>query len=137
MPNPEQGGIRCLGGDSTLWSEKCKVYEQELINNHFKDRYSGSFVGDFHAIVYYGGVYAYFLQNGKAKIRVYYEWLPLAFISKTLGGDFLMIEENSDDKIPKTIENVTPITKDNVEKIHMATCGGLVGSKNAVNWFLS
>jgi len=137
MPDIERGGVRCIGGDSTLWSKKCKSYEELLIDKHYKDRYSGSFVGDFHAITYYGGIYAYFLQNEKAKIRVYYEWLPLAFIAKTLGGDFLMIEEGTHNDITKRIEDIIPLTKENVEKIHMTTCGGLLGSKTVVNWFLS
>ncbi|MFX1392221.1 MAG: hypothetical protein ACFFAH_01485 [Promethearchaeota archaeon] len=137
MPDKEEGGIRCLGGDSTQWSEKCKLYEELLLNKHFKDRYSGSFVGDFNAIAYYGGVYAYFLQKGKAKIRLYYEWLPLAFIAITLGGDFLLFDEGEQHDKTKKIEDVIPLTKSNVDKIHTATCGGLLGSKKAVNWFLS
>lgn len=133
MPNKEEGGIRCLGGDPNKWSDQCKAYEQLLIKNHLKDRYSGSFVGDFHAILNYGGVYAYFLQKGKAKIRLYYEWLPLAFIAKTLGGEFLIIENHNE---IKTMNDVEPLNKYNIEKIHATTCGGLLGSKIAVDWFI-
>ena len=134
LPNVEKGGIRCLGGDSKLWSSKCQLYEQELIKRQFKDRYSGSFVGDFHTIINYGGIYSYFLQNGEAKIRVYYEWLPLSFIIKALGGDFLIIGESDGVKHLEDIEN---LSRDNVSKIHTKTCGGLIGNKKAVNLFLS
>ena len=134
MPDIEQDGIRCLGGDSIQWTDKCKAYERLLIEHRLKDRYSGSFVGDFHAIINYGGIYAYFLQNKKAKIRLYYEWLPLAFIVKTLGGEFFIISE--DDKI-KTMENIELLTKENIEKIHATTCGGLIGSKSIVDWFIN
>ncbi len=134
MPDIEQDGIRCLGGDSIQWTDKCKAYERLLIEYRLKDRYSGSFVGDFHAIINYGGIYAYFLQNKKAKIRLYYEWLPLAFIVKTLGGEFFIISE--DDKI-KTMENIELLTKENIEKIHATTCGGLIGSKSIVDWFIN
>ena len=134
MPDIEQDGIRCLGGDSNQWTDKCKAYERLLIEYRLKDRYSGSFVGDFHAIINYGGIYAYFLQNKKAKIRLYYEWLPLAFIVKTLGGEFFIISE--DDKI-KTMENIELLTKENIEKIHATTCGGLIGSKSIVDWFIN
>ncbi|MFW9950072.1 MAG: hypothetical protein ACFFKA_08105 [Candidatus Thorarchaeota archaeon] len=133
LPNLEKGAIRCIGGDSKLWTAKCQWYEQELIKRKFKDRYSGSFVGDFHAIVNYGGVYSYFLQNGKAKLRLYYEWAPLALIVKMLGGEFLIIDEN--DKV-KYIEDIEIITKINLSKIHTKTCGGLIGSKKAVDLFL-
>jgi fructose-1,6-bisphosphatase I len=133
IPNRNQGGIRCLGGDSKLWSDKCKNYEGLLIEKRFKDRYSGSFVGDFHAIINYGGVYAYFPQNGKGKLRLYYEWLPLGFIAKTLGGELIIIEEG--DKISK-LEQIERLTKRNIRKIHASTCGGLIGSKFPVDWFL-
>lgn len=134
MPNREKGGIRAMGGDSSQWSNKCKKYEQLLIENHFKDRYSGSFVGDFHAILYYGGIYSYFACP-KAKIRLYYEWTPLAYIAKTLGGDFLIIsEDNQVDEIA-SMEDVEPLTKENINKNHAIACGGLIGSKKVVNWF--
>ncbi|MBD3256459.1 MAG: hypothetical protein GF383_15280 [Candidatus Lokiarchaeota archaeon] len=130
LPDISENGIKCLGGNPLNWSEKCRAYEKKLIENDFKERYSGSFVGDFHAILKYGGVYSYFLQNGKAKIRLYYEWLPLAFIAKTLGGEFLLLDEN--DNIT-TMEDIPSLTKDNITKIHSTTCGALLGSKKAVN----
>jgi fructose-1,6-bisphosphatase I len=136
LPNNAEGGIRCLGGNSTKWSKKCKAYRQELINRKFKDRYSGSFVGDLHAILTYGGIYSYF-PSPKAKIRVYYEWLPLAFIIETLKGVFLIIgsPENSDDV--KKMNSIEPLTIENVNKIHTRTSGGLLGSEKPVNLFLS
>ncbi|MCP4761984.1 MAG: hypothetical protein GY870_09385 [archaeon] len=132
MPDKEEGGIKCLGGDPNKWTEKCREYENLLIERKVKNRYSGSFVGDFHAIVNYGGVYSYFLQEGKAKIRLYYEWLPLAFIAKTLGGDFIIIDESDN---LTDMNSVELLTKENVNNIHAKTCSGLLGSKKAVNWF--
>lgn len=135
LPDKEEGGIRCLGGDSTKWPQKCKAYERLLIEKHTIDRYSGSFVGDFHAITYYGGVYAYF-PSPKGKIRVYYEWLPLAFIVKMLGGEFLIIGEGENLNQIKRIEDIQPLTKNYIEQIHTTTCGGLIGSRKLVNLFL-
>ena len=132
LPDPDQGGIRCLGGDSTQWSPICKEFETKLINKHFKDRYSGSFVGDFHAILLYGGIYSYF-SSPKPKIRLYYEWLPLAFIAKTLGGEFLIIDNQNH---IKKIDDIESLTKNNITKIHATICAGLVGSKTAVEWFI-
>ncbi|MBN1802913.1 MAG: hypothetical protein JW891_15500 [Candidatus Lokiarchaeota archaeon] len=133
MPDNDTGGIRCMGGNSRFWSDKCRNYERLLIERDFKDRYSGSFVGDFHAIVNYGGIYSYFLQNNKAKIRLYYEWLPLAFIARTLGGEFLIVGENDEIKM---IEDVSPLKKELIQNIHADICGGLLGSKKAVDLFL-
>jgi len=136
LPNKEVGGIRCLGGDSSNWSSKSKAYQQALINHDFKDRYSGSFVGDFHAILTYGGVYAYF-ASPEPKIRIYYEWLPLAFIIKTLEGEFYIIDSSENDEKVKEIERIEPLTKDNVYTIHSITSGGLLGSKKPVKLYNS
>ena len=120
-----------MGGDARNWSEKCKNYEQKLVEKRFKDRYSGSFVGDFNAILHYGGVYSYFCSP-QPKLRLYYEWLPIAFMAKTLGGEFLIIDEY--DKVKK-MEDIQPLTKQNVNKIHSTTSGGLLGNKIAVDYF--
>ena len=136
LPNNAEGGIRCLGGDSTKWSDRCKAYEQALINRNFKNRYSGSFVGDLHAIITYGGIYSYF-PSPKAKIRIYYEWLPLAFIIETLKGVFLIIgsPENTDEV--NKMEHIESLTVDNVIEIHTRTSGGLLGSEKPVSLFFS
>ncbi|MHA1688638.1 MAG: hypothetical protein ACTSYC_02190 [Promethearchaeota archaeon] len=132
LPDIDHGGIRCMGGDNEKWSDKCKKYERELIKRGFKDRYSGSFVGDFHAILYYGGIYSYFPQGNKTKLRLYYEWLPLAFIAKTINGEFFIVEPNNE---IKEMADIEPLKKDNVKKIHATTCGGLIGNKKAVELF--
>ncbi|MFX1287194.1 MAG: hypothetical protein ACFFFY_01365 [Promethearchaeota archaeon] len=136
LPNNMEGGIRCLGGDSTNWSNRCKAYEQALINRNFKDRYSGSFVGDLHAIITYGGIYSYF-SSPKPKIRIYYEWLPLAFIIKTLKGVFLIINSSENIDEVKEMESIEPLTVNNVNDIHARTSGGLIGSEKPVNLFFS
>lgn len=136
LPNLATDGLRCMGGDPLKWSAKCVRYQDLLIKNSFKDRYSGSFVGDFHAILNYGGIYSYFALS-KPKIRVYYEWMPLAFIAKTLGGEFLAIGDSKDpDKIRK-LEDFNPLRVDNLSELHATTCNGIVGSKKAVDYFLN
>lgn len=136
MPNPIKGGIRCLGGDPKMWSLKCKNYESKLIAQKLKDRYSGSFVGDFHAILKFGGLYGYF-PSPKPKIRLYYEWYPLAFIIRTLGGNFIAIgdENNVDSTI--LMEEIKPLTKQNVKEIHTIVCGGILGSEKVIDLFLN
>ncbi len=136
MPNFLDRGIQCLGGDPTNWSPKCKNYAQKLIDLRFKNRYSGSLIADFHAIIHYGGVYAYF-PSPKPKIRFYYEWLPLAFMAKTLGGEFYAIGDDSNPDIVRKIEDFPPLTKENLLKNHALTCGGILGSKKVVELFLA
>ncbi|HWS22856.1 MAG TPA: class 1 fructose-bisphosphatase [Anaerolineales bacterium] len=51
-------------------------------------RYIGSFVGDFHRNLLYGGVYAYPAEKKypNGKIRILYESAPMAFIAHNAGG---------------------------------------------------
>jgi fructose-1,6-bisphosphatase I len=136
LPKKQTRGIRCLGGDSSLWSDKCKAYEKLLVKKHYKDRYSGSFVGDFHAILTYGGVYSYF-PSPNPKIRLYYEWLPLAFIIKTLHGEFFLIGSNRDRDEIRNYDTIKPLTKETINKIHTSVSGGIIGSKETLDLFLS
>ncbi len=132
---PKYNGIMCLGGNPNHWPDRCRKYEQELIKNNLKNRYSGSFVGDFHAILHYGGVYSYF-PSPKGKIRLYYEWLPLAFITKTLGGEFIIVDPDNKGKCSiKNFNEADPLKKEDVNRIHSITCGGLLGSINFVQMF--
>ena len=136
LPDLSRDGIRCMGGDPLNWSAKYIKYQENLIQSKFKDRYSGSFVGDFHAILNYGGIYSYFSLT-KPKIRFYYEWLPLAFIAITLGGKFLAIGDSKDPDKIKTIEDFPPLQLQNLPDLHTLTCDGIVGSKKAVDLFLN
>ncbi len=134
MPNPASKGIRCIGGDLLKFSPKVKEYLTTLTNASFKDRYSGSFVGDMHAIFYYGGVYGYF-PCPKGKLRLYYEWLPLAFICKTLGGEFYVVEDGPGPYKYGCMEDQKGLDSESVKDVHRTVCGGLVGSREAVMMF--
>jgi fructose-1,6-bisphosphatase I len=135
MPDVYKGGVRCMGGDSNVWSSKCKSYEDLLKELYFKDRYSGSFVGDFHAIIHYGGIYSYF-PYPKPKLRVYYEWIPLGFIIRTLGGELYFLDCESGQEKIKNFETYKPLNKEYVREHHNLVSGGILGSKYIVNRFL-
>jgi fructose-1,6-bisphosphatase I len=51
-------------------------------------RYSGCLVSDFHRVLKMGGIFVYPTdrKNKKGKLRLIFEGIPLAFISKTAGG---------------------------------------------------
>jgi fructose-1,6-bisphosphatase len=134
MPNPASKGIRCIGGDLLKFSPKVIEYLSALTSASFKDRYSGSFVGDMHAIFYYGGVYGYF-PCPKGKIRLYYEWLPLALICKTLGGEFFRVEDGIGPYKYGRMEDQKGLNTESLQDIHRTVCGGLVGSREAVVMF--
>lgn len=134
MPNPASKGIRCIGGDLPNFSPQVKEYLSALTNAGFKDRYSGSFVGDMHAIFYYGGVYGYF-PSPKGKLRLYYEWLPLAFICRLLGGGFYLVEDGNGPYKCGSVDNQKGLHPETLKDVHRTVCGGLIGSQEAVVLF--
>lgn len=134
MPNPTLKGIKCIGGDLPRFTSKIKDYLNVLTNASFKDRYSGSFVGDMHAVFYYGGVYGYF-PCPKGKLRLYYEWIPLGYMCKMLGGEFYVVEDGPGPYKCGSIENQKELLPESLKDIHRTVCGGLVGSKEAVVMF--
>lgn len=132
LPDISKKGYRCLGGDIPKWNQKFIKYQDELLEMGFKDRYSGSFVGDAHAILYKGGVYGY-LPTPQGKLRLYYEWLPIAYIFETLGGKFRIIEFQPDGTpVARDHHEILPLMRSNVEDIADTACGGVIGNKKTI-----
>ena len=92
------------------WAIPFQKYRDELIKRKYKDRYSGAFVGDCHSIIYKGGVYGY-LPAPKGKLRLYYEWMPLAYIFEALGGKFSIVSIENGKPVVKDSSTVTPLLK--------------------------
>jgi fructose-1,6-bisphosphatase I len=61
---------------------------RETSEPHFRARYIGSLVSDFHRNLIHGGIYLYPSMEGKpdGKLRLLYECAPLAFIAEQAGG---------------------------------------------------
>ncbi|MFX0099237.1 MAG: hypothetical protein ACFFCS_06610 [Candidatus Hodarchaeota archaeon] len=131
MPNVGNGGYRCIGGNMDKWDLKFHKFHDELIKRKYKDRYSGAFVGDCHSIIYKGGVYGY-LPAPKGKLRLYYEWMPMAYIFETLGGTFKIITMEDGEPVINDSSTVTPLLKSNVLDLAHAICGGIIGNKKSV-----
>jgi fructose-1,6-bisphosphatase I len=51
-------------------------------------RYGGALIGDFHRILYQGGVFLYpgTVKQPEGKLRLLYEASPLAFLAEQAGG---------------------------------------------------
>ncbi len=61
---------------------------EELEEEGYKLRYSGSFVADVHQILHKGGVFTYppFAGNERGKLRLLFEAIPMGFIVSQAGG---------------------------------------------------
>ncbi|MHA1793305.1 MAG: hypothetical protein ACTSVI_11715 [Promethearchaeota archaeon] len=132
LPDIDKKGYRCIGGDESRWHPLFKEFQDALIENGYKDRYSGSFVGDAHAILYKGGLYAY-LPSPRGKLRLYYEWLPIAHIFEALGGKFDIIElDKVGEPSIRDPHDIMSLLKSNVNDLAGTVCGGIVGNKKSV-----
>ncbi len=87
-----------------------KKWIEQLENDGYKLRYSGSFVADVHQILHKGGVFTYPAYKGKetGKLRLLFEGNPMGFIVTQAGGaasdgkgDMLELKPNSvSDRVP-------------------------------------
>ncbi len=83
-----EGNLYGSGGIRTEWLAKHAKFINRIENEGAKNRYSGSFVADFHQILQYGGVYAYppSEKQPDGKLRLVFEVNPIGFLATQAGG---------------------------------------------------
>ncbi|HEY9639602.1 MAG TPA: class 1 fructose-bisphosphatase [Coleofasciculaceae cyanobacterium] len=74
-------------------------------------RYSGALVGDFHRILFQGGVFLYpgTIKKPEGKLRLLYESAPLAFLIEQAGGKASTGLKNIMDVVPDRLHARTPL----------------------------
>ena len=83
-----EGNLYGSGGVRAEWLGKHAKFVNRIENEGAKNRYSGSFVADFHQILQYGGVYAYppSEKQPNGKLRLVFEVNPIGFLAVQAGG---------------------------------------------------
>jgi fructose-1,6-bisphosphatase I len=83
-----EGNLYAPGGLRKEWIEAHRNLIDNLEQNGFKLRYSGSFVPDCHQVFVYGGIFSYpaLVDKPNGKLRLLFEVGPLAFIAEKAGG---------------------------------------------------
>ena len=83
-----EGTLYGSGGLRTEWLPEHTRFITDIEAAGGKNRYSGSFVADFHQILKYGGVYAYppTTQSPDGKLRLVFEVNPIGFLAAQAGG---------------------------------------------------
>lgn len=117
-----EGNLYGSGGTRPEWLEKHTAYIHQLETEGAKNRYTGSFVADFHQILTYGGVYAYppTTKNENGKLRLVFEVNPLGFLAEKAGGAVSNGTTTTLDITPEKIHQRTPVyigSKGMIEKI--------------------
>ncbi len=83
-----EGNLYGSGGLRTEWLPKHTQFITGLEAEGAKNRYTGSFVADFHQILTYGGLYTYpsSVKQPEGKLRLVFEANPIGFLAVQAGG---------------------------------------------------
>ena len=118
---PQHGAIYSVNeGNFWQWDESIRDYIR-YVHRHegYTARYGGALVGDFHRILFQGGVFLYpgTLKQPQGKLRLLYETAPLAFLIEQAGGRASNGVTNILDVVPEKLHARTPLiigSKDDV-----------------------
>jgi fructose-1,6-bisphosphatase I len=110
---PEHGPIYSVNeGNFWQWDESIRNYIR-YVHRHegYTARYGGALVGDFHRILFQGGVFLYpgTVKKPEGKLRLLYESAPLAFLIEQAGGRASTGTQNILDVVPEQLHMRTPL----------------------------
>lgn len=110
---PQHGPIYSVNeGNFWQWDEALRDYIR-YVHRHegYSARYSGALVGDFHRILFQGGVFLYpgTLKQPQGKLRLLYESAPLGFLAEQAGGRASTGSQPLLEVVPDKIHARTPL----------------------------
>lgn len=105
-----EGKLYGSGGLRTEWLPEHAKFIADIEATGGKNRYSGSFVADFHQVLKYGGVYAYPPTTASAdgKLRLVFEANPIGFLAVQAGGAVSNGTTNTLAIVPAKVHQRTP-----------------------------
>jgi fructose-1,6-bisphosphatase I len=110
---PEHGPVYSVN-EGNFWQceESIRNYIR-YVHRHegYTARYSGALVGDFHRILFQGGVFLYpgTIKKPEGKLRLLYESAPLAFLIEQAGGKASTGLQSIMDVVPDRLHARTPL----------------------------
>ncbi|MDX2214790.1 MAG: class 1 fructose-bisphosphatase [Oculatellaceae cyanobacterium bins.114] len=110
---PDHGPVYSVNeGNFWQWDEPLRDYIR-YVHRHegYTARYGGALVGDFHRILFQGGVFLYpgTVKKPEGKLRLLYESAPLAFLIEQAGGRASTGDQDILDVVPDHIHMRTPL----------------------------
>lgn len=110
---PDHGPIYSVNeGNFWQWDESIRDFIR-YVHRHegYTARYSGALVGDFHRILFQGGVFLYpgTVKKPEGKLRLIYETSPLAFLIEQAGGCASDGTQPILDVVPDKLHTRTPL----------------------------
>lgn len=110
---PDHGPIYSVNeGNFWQWDDSMRDYIR-YVHRHdsYTARYGGALVGDFHRILYQGGVFLYpgTVKKPEGKLRLLYESAPMAYLIEQAGGRASTGTEEILDVVADEIHQRTPL----------------------------
>ncbi|NEP00608.1 MAG: class 1 fructose-bisphosphatase [Symploca sp. SIO2E9] len=120
---PDHGPVYSTNeGNFWQWEESIRDYIR-YVHRHegYTARYSGALVGDFHRILFQGGVFLYpgTLKKPEGKLRLLYESAPLAFLIEQAGGRASTGVKRILDVVPDALHARTPLIIGSTEDVNL------------------
>lgn len=110
---PQHGAIYSVNeGNFWQWDEGLRDYIRYMHRHEgYTARYSGALVGDFHRILFQGGVFLYpgSVKKPEGKLRLLYESAPLAYLVAQAGGRASTGTQDILDFVPHELHQRTPL----------------------------
>ncbi|NJR38288.1 MAG: class 1 fructose-bisphosphatase [Leptolyngbyaceae cyanobacterium CSU_1_4] len=110
---PDHGPVYSVNeGNFWQWEEPLRDYIR-YVHRHegYTARYGGALVGDFHRILFQGGVFLYpgTIKQPEGKLRLLYESAPMAYLIEQAGGRATTGRLEIMDVIPEKIHARSPL----------------------------
>jgi fructose-1,6-bisphosphatase I len=120
---PEHGPVYSVNeGNFWQWEESIRDYNR-YVHRHqgYSARYSGALVGDFHRILFQGGVFLYpgTVKQPEGKLRLLYESAPLAYLIEQAGGLASTGTERILDVVPDKLHARSPLVIGSKEDVQL------------------
>jgi fructose-1,6-bisphosphatase I len=128
---PKKGrGFAVNEGNSHFWKEGTRRFVEylkapdEKTGRPYSTRYSGSLVGDFHRILFKGGIYLYpedaaDPDKPHGKLRVLYECHPMALLAEQAGGRASTGSRPVLDVVPEDLHDRSPLAIGSAEDVEL------------------
>ena len=85
---PDKPEVYGFGGSRSEWIPPVASFWHSLEGRGLRNRYCGTFVGDYNQVLTRGGIFSYpaLTKKPRGKLRVLYESAPMAYINEQAGG---------------------------------------------------
>lgn len=108
---PAKPEVYGFGGSRGDWMPQVARFWHSLEGKGLRNRYCGTFVGDYNQVLARGGIFSYpaLVTKPRGKLRVLYECAPMAYINEQAGGYASDGAGNVLDLEPKALADTAPL----------------------------